>query len=261
MKAFSLLLFSFLLLINSHSQNFATNFTVDDCDGNSHDLFTELNAGKIIVIGWTMPCSSCAAPLLDVHNSIINYVVSHPGVVEYWVVDDYGDTQCMTIEGWSAASGISYATFFSNSQISMSDYGSDGMPKVVVLGCSNHKVYYNTNNNPTGAGASAGIDAALADISTGSCTIGIDEGETDLALNCFPNPTKGVLNISFSSTKKDGSSIEIFEINGKLLKKFAFENLTSNSVQINVSDLESGSYLIKVNIGKTNQVKIIQVHK
>ena len=36
----------------------ATDFTANDCAGTSHHLFAELDAGKIIVAAFVMPCGS-----------------------------------------------------------------------------------------------------------------------------------------------------------------------------------------------------------
>lgn len=52
-----LLAFSQLLLSGfmAFGQTTATDFTVNDCGGTSHNLFTELDAGKVIVLCWPMP--------------------------------------------------------------------------------------------------------------------------------------------------------------------------------------------------------------
>ena len=59
MKKTLLTAISGLFTILGFAQTTATDFTANDCGGTSHTLFTELNAGNVIVITWVMPCSSC----------------------------------------------------------------------------------------------------------------------------------------------------------------------------------------------------------
>lgn len=55
MKKSLLLCVSILFSVLLFSQTTATNFTVDDCNGVTHDLFTELDEGKVVIIAWVMP--------------------------------------------------------------------------------------------------------------------------------------------------------------------------------------------------------------
>lgn len=139
----------------------ATNFRALDCDGVSHDLFTELNDNIIVVIAWVMPCSTCIADPLEALNVVDDYSSSHPGRVVFYLVDDYADTDCANLSGWADFYGFDNAIKFSDPSIKMSDYGVDGMPKIVVLGGSNHEVYYNENRSSEGVREA--IDKALSD--------------------------------------------------------------------------------------------------
>lgn len=64
----------------------------------------------------------------------------------------------------------------------------------------------------------------------------------------FPNPTKN--NLNFSETLKE---INIYDLSGKLIQK-------GNGTQINISNLQTGTYLIKgiTNSGKTINQKFIK---
>ena len=58
----------------------------------------------------------------------------------------------------------------------------------------------------------------------------------------YPNPTDGVLNISFSENT-DCQSVEIYAVDGRLLK-----SQISNFETVNISSLNSGIYILKVNM-------------
>ncbi|NRA13338.1 MAG: T9SS type A sorting domain-containing protein [Crocinitomicaceae bacterium] len=249
MKILAGLTFALLLSATSFGQTNATEAAPIDCEGATHNLFSELEAGKIIVIGWTMPCASCAGPLLEAHNAVLSYAVSNPGVVEYWMTDDYANSACNTIQNWCTSNGITSAEYFASAELDMSDYGTAGMPKVVVLGCSDHKVYYNENNgSPSGAGVTAAIDAALADMAIG-CAAGVEElYVTNMAVSCFPNPASSVLNVTVGMVAPQEVVMEVVGLNGKVYSSVSVEdlNLLTDGVQIDVNNLATGFYLLKV---------------
>jgi hypothetical protein len=58
-------------------------------------------------------------------------------------------------------------------------------------------------------------------------------------INVFPNPANDVINVQ--STNCNVKSIEIYDIAGKLLNSFVF-----NTTQINIDNLGTGTYYLKV---------------
>ena len=252
----------FAFCLTSFGQTNATDATVIDSEGTSHNLFTELDAGKIIVIGWTMPCLGCAAPLLAAHNAVLPFVISNPGEVEYWITDDYADITALDIEAWATNNGMTNDTYFSSTELDMGDYGQDGMPKVIVVGCTDHKVYYNKNNSPTESGVTAAINAALADIANSCPSVGLDEIEvSNFKLSCYPNPASSELNVSFTVEPTQNITLEIYGINGALLKNITLDksNATTQEVQIDVNDLTDGIYVLKIIDGKNTEVEKFQI--
>ena len=139
----------------------ATDFTANDCDGVQHNLFTELDAKTIVILAWVMPCATCVTDPLATFNIVQTYATSHPGQIAFYLVDDYANTACSGFDAWANFYGLGATTKFSDASISMSDYGTDGMPKIVVLGGSNHQVYFNKNSSSEGV--KEAIDQALAD--------------------------------------------------------------------------------------------------
>lgn len=233
-----------IFTISNGFSQFATDVTVTDCKNNAYNLFNELDAGKIIVIGWAMPCSSCASPLLDVHNAILNFEISNPGVVKYWICDDFGNTSCSSLTNWALNNGMNNALNFSSSLIDMGDYGADGMPKVVVLGCSSHKVYYNVNDNPTGSGVTTAINQALAELAN-SCVTGLEKVEYDeKSIELYPNPV--LTKCSFQiENPKDIESILITSASGTkiVMDEWDIEN---GQVVLNTENLTGGIYFLTV---------------
>jgi len=177
-----LLFFCAILLMAkiSISQTTATNFNVPDCNGEMYNLFEDLDQGNVVVIAWVMPCVSCIADPLEAFFITQDYDAEE---VKFLMVDDYADSDCSELQNWSENYQMGSCTKFSNSTISMSDYGFDGMPKIVVTGCKSHKIFFNKNSSHEGI--KAAIDAAINECKTTSI---IEEKDDNSKLSIFPNP-------------------------------------------------------------------------
>lgn len=251
------LMLSLILLAGFFSVNgqTATNFNCNDCSSVNHDLFTELDAGKVVVICWVMPCTTCLSGALAAQSACQSFSSSNPGEVYYYCVDDLANTTCSTLSSWCSSNGVTSTTAkFSNSSISMTDYGTSGMPKVVVLGGgSTHTVYYNENNSSiTTAGIQTAISNALA------ASIGIDEVSVDnFQLSIFPNPiTNKKATISYELKSSENVTIEIYDCVGANVSLVSNENQDAGKHQkeLDLSSLSAGIYFIKLNSDNKNDL-------
>src|SRR3954471_21320085 len=86
------------------SQTIATDFTDNDCSGASHHLFQELDAGKIVVVSFVMPCSACVSPTISANNVVNSYYTSNPDKVMFYLSDDEANTTCTELTSWAVAS-------------------------------------------------------------------------------------------------------------------------------------------------------------
>jgi len=250
------ILFTFLL---AQGQT-ATNFSCNDCSGNNHDLFSELNAGKVIVIAWVMPCASCISGALAAQSACQSFASSNPGEVFFYCSDDVANTTCATLSSWCATNGMSSATKFSNAAVNMSDYGAAGMPKVVVLGGTNHTVYYNQNDaGISQPGIQAAISAALA-----ANANGIKEN-TGLALsmNIYPNPSRGSSTLVLSLVNDKKLNMEVQDLLGHKILEIFKGNLSKgeHTLVVNTSELPNGSYLLTCTDGvSAKKIKFSVLH-
>src|SRR5712671_2429145 len=167
----------------------AVNFNCSDCAAASHDLFTELDAGKVIVLVWVMPCSACVSASLTTYNVVQSYQSSNPNTVYMYLCDDYGNTACSSVNSWANTNGLTNAVRFSNASINMADYGSTGMPKIVVIGGTNHTVFYSANNTVNSNNLQGAINSALN-------ATGVNEpGGSISSFSVFPNPAAAATEI------------------------------------------------------------------
>jgi len=243
MKRILIILTIFLASFTSFSQT-ATNFNCNDCAGVNHNLFTELDSGNVIVLCWVMPCSSCVPTTLTSYNVVQSFSATYPGRVHIYIVDDYANTNCTSLNSWCNGNGFTNSTRFSNSSIKMSDYGSAGMPKVVVAGNYTHHVYYNANNNVNANLLSTAITTALQDFSVGIAEPVSREIET---ISTFPNPASDQVSLTFEIGKRETVSVTIYNYQAKQAvktRKYEFEP-GENTITINTSELENGVYVAR----------------
>lgn len=74
----------------------------------------------------------------------------------------------------------------------------------------------------------------------------------EMQIEYYPNPTRNLINIKIDSYM--GSTIEIMNLNGKILKRL---NPTSELIKIDLSGYETGMYLIKIESDYYSQIKKI----
>lgn len=244
MKYLILIVTAFSFYNASYSQTTATDFTANDCVGNSHNLFSELDAGKIIVIAWVMPCGSCAGPSLAAYNAAQSYASSNPNTVFFYLVDDYANTSCSTLTSWGNTNSMPNAIKFSNSTISMNDYGTAGMPKIVVLGGTDHSVAYNLNSGVTTSGVQAAIDNLLSEAGVSEFTL-----VNNFGMKVSPNPVKNDFQIEYSLVNPSSVQIQIFSLTGELVYESINENQASGNHQLTINEntMENGMYILKIN--------------
>ena len=234
------------------AQDYATDFTAEDCEGDTFNLFESLDQGRVIVIAWVMPCFGCISPSLNAYNTVLNHEAFSSGQLDFIVVDDYADTNCSTLVSWCNENGIVNVPVFVNSNISMSDYGQNGMPKIIVVGCSNHRVYFNSNIGVNGI--EDAIDDAISDCASNE-TADIDLIE---CVRIFPNPIFEEFTITYRVLDEHELTINIIDLSGKIVFSSKLPNETTSLYNKTFEglDLKNGSYV--VSIYSNNKIKFTE---
>jgi len=220
----------------------ATDFTTNDCSGNPHHLFSELDSGNVIVISWVMPCGPCATHSLPAYSAVQSFATTHPGRVHFYMADDYADYPCPSLISWGNNNNMPNSTFFSSTDVNMNGYGY-GMPRVVVLGGTNHTVYFNQKDSHINfIGVQTAINDALGSFS------GINEKpKRNFELISFPNPTNGLLNIHYTIHKEEEIIFSIVNILGETvlsIKDNSLKSIGENKKILDISKLNSGLYFL-----------------
>ena len=214
----------------------APDFTATDCSSASHSLYTELNAGKTVVITWVMPCGSCVNGGKAAQNAVASFNTSNPGKVVYWMIDDLGDTPCPSLSSWASTNGITAPTLFGNAgnAADENDFGGTGMPHVVVI-APNKTILFNKKNGA--ANDETGIKAAI------SQSIALNVAEIDAReLSIAPNPASNEVKVSYT---KSISTIKVVTAMGQTVAEYNYASRTLNP-SINISALPTGIYKVLI---------------
>lgn len=243
MRNFILLTFALVTGMTLSAQN-AVNFNCNDCDGANHDLFTELDSGKVIVLCWVMPCGSCVGPSLTTSMVIKSIDSIHPGRVFMYLIDDYANTTCTSLKGWANSNNLKGSTTFSDAAINMLDYGTIGMPKIVVVGGSDHRVYYNADFSVNATALKDSIISALNENSAG-----IQERLNTIGnFMLFPNPSSGLTTVDFTLKKKSDVVLRILDASGRTLISQRHDAMLQgeNHIQVNTTSLSRGVFILEL---------------
>lgn len=73
----------------------------------------------------------------------------------------------------------------------------------------------------------------------------------------YPNPTSDAITISFNSTTGKLVSMDVYDIRGRKLESFTIENFGTIEKELNLSNYESGVYLVKITDGENHSTKKI----
>ena len=227
------------------AQATATDFTTDDCNGVTHNLFNELDAGNVIVISWVMPCFGCIAPSLEAYYAVQSFASSHTGRVHFYIASDDGLDPCSSFINWGSNNNMPLNTTFNSVDLDMLDYGTPGMPKVVVLGGSQHTIFYNENNqDPTFSGVQNAIMDAL------SAPLAVEQSVSNkFEISTYPNPVNNILNVSYTKTQSSLINFTIVDVLGKVvlsIEEDASYLKGEATKSINVSTLDYGNYFLKI---------------
>jgi hypothetical protein len=242
MKQTLIILILMIASFGAFSQT-ATNFICDDCSGVNHNLFNELDSGKVVILCWVMPCSSCIGTTLTTYNVCQSFTPTYPDRVKMYICDDYANTSCSSLNSWCNQNGFTNTNRFSNAAIKMSDYGTGGMPKVVVVGNYTHHVYYNAGNTVNITLLTNAITSALQDFS-----VGVAHPALVSEIKIYPNPADNQITLSFTSEKSGSCELTLFNNTSVRVSKprsFILKQ-GENTVTISTEDLKNGIYFAQL---------------
>ena len=100
------------------------------------------------------------------------------------------------------------------------------------------------------------IDDFSIEICDGTATLSNDDFVVEKqGFEIYPNPAQDQVKIKFSATSFPGGNVAIYDLSGKIVKSYNFDEHSSQILDLDVSDLSSGVYLIKTISAEGNAVE------
>jgi len=253
MKTYLLSIFLLLVAATNFAQT-AVNFTTKDCNGVTHDLFNELDSGKVVVLCWVMPCATCIPASLTTSNIVLSYQETYPGKVLYYLVDDLANTSCSSLKSWGSSNHLTTAAVFSDPSINMLDYGTPGMPKVVVIGGASHHVFMVANGVVDPVEIQNAINAAVITSSI------VEKTNNESWVKISPNPAGNKFILTIITEKELPVKAELLNSDGLQIETVYKGSPTrgENQININISKYPSGVYFIRASdADRSKTIKLI----
>lgn len=246
----------------SNAQETAMPITGTDCNGQAVDLFSDLDAGKLVILHFFMPnCGSCPPIAKKIQTMTNNINKTHPGMVKGYAFPFQNSTTCSYSQSWITSNSLSGLYLpMSKGAEQVAYYGGFGMPTVVLLGGGvGHKVLFVTQSFSTS-------DTAMMSELIMKQIVGTSDVK-DLApevssFGIFPNPSTSVSSIKLTLNQEANVVLDVIDLNGKYITTIAEEKMSGEvSKEFNVAELATGKYLVRLKInGRTMIEKISVIH-
>ena len=223
--------------VPAFAQTTAQNFTKNDCNGNPHDLFAELNSGKVIILEYIMTnCTPCVTAGNGLKSILADYAVSNPGKVELYAIAFDDSYTCADMLNWKNSNNLTTHTVFTTGGSDVTYYGGMGMPTIVIVGGWSHQIFYKklgyspSENTPIRTALNNALLAAS-----------VSPVGSNTNIEVFPNPASENIHITSQVTANE---VSISDLSGKIVLTQLFPEAGQHTLSLN--GLQQGLYFITV---------------
>lgn len=239
----------------------AMQLTGSDCNGVNHNLFSDLDSGRAVILFFFMDnCGSCPPPAQKIQSMTTNLLKRYPGKIKGYVMPYNNSTTCTATKSWVSNNNLSFYIPYDSGAVQVANYGGFGMPTVVLVGGKDHRVIFSTQSFTTPDTAIMRDSIVnLLDPTAAVKKIGIDIH----GLNLFPNPSTGNIGVSFFLQNPAILHLEVIDISGKIQKSFSIGNVAKGQISQNldVHDLNNGMYFLRIIVNGESIMKEIIINK
>ena len=249
-----------LCLGTVNAQTTAMDFNKNDCGGTARSLYGDLDAGKAVILFYFMPnCGSCPPPAQKIQAMANNINASHPGLVKAYAFPFNNTTNCTYTQSWVTSNALPLYTPMDSGATAVAHYGGFGMPTVVLVGGSNHRVMFSTLSFST-SDTTIMRDSILA---MAGITAINEIPSSVKQFDIYPNPAGSNVTIALELLQPSDLLIDVVDITGKQLAIISDEKNARGKVSktFNTAALAYGMYTIRLHVnGKAVNRKLHVVH-
>lgn len=241
----SILVSALVVCFLSISAQTALQFNGLDCYDNPVDLFSDLDAGKAVVLHYYMPDCGMCPPAAEKIQAMANHIMeTYPGMIKGYAFPFQNSTDCDYSVSWVEDNDLPLYAPMDSGAAAVAYYGGFGMPTVVLLGGADHRVMFSTLSFVS-SDTTEMADSILALF--GAVATDIISFDPLRNLNVSPNPTNSEINLNVSTDASVEATVLITDLNGKCVFHSQEQFISGiNQRRIDIQMLADGLYLIHV---------------
>ncbi|MES2543396.1 MAG: T9SS type A sorting domain-containing protein [Bacteroidota bacterium] len=262
--------YTFLTSFDPADPTYMTGFeqaTLPEIGWSANPIRTATNAGWYVNVSAGLSQDGddhTAVSLSDITNTAdarlfsrgINLKAGYQATIDYYV-QNYQAGGSTTLADYdltvgNAQNAASQTTTIS-SEIKISNLAGEFLQKTFTYNTPVDGVYYFSFWNKTGPNAT-GTHALIIDAFTVSEALLGTKDFISSKFSVSPNPANNVIKVS-NSENINVTAIAVTDLNGRVVKQQSYTD--ASNIQINVSDLSTGMYLMKITSDKGTAVKKI----
>jgi hypothetical protein len=223
------------------AQTMAMNFTMNDCNNQMHNLYSELNQNNVAILEFfMMNCQSCIDAGNDIkpmHTALNNQFAGHVLLYDFGYTNSY---TCTQVSNWVTTNGFN-AVPFDSGAAQVAYYGGFGMPTIAVVAGSGHTVLF---TNVGFATSDTGIIADSIRNYFALNPLSAQEIDPDFSFSVFPDPAKDFITVNIEMKGNSTVQFQVMDLSGKTILSDKIS--AAEKKKIYVSSLSNGMYLLKV---------------
>jgi len=251
----------------------APDFTATDINGNSHNLYTYLNAGKVVLLDvsatWCGPCWGFH------NNHYLEDLYAQFGpagtnevVVLFYEGDDATNSADLHGTGSNTqgdwVTGVPYPIIDEAPlSISLNVYAPLGYPTINVICPSDKKIKWDLwdSQQATPAASLTAMQAKVQEVIDQCASAANVQENSLLEASIAPNPTTGATTIRFNATTAEKVTVSVYSVSGAHVSTTLYDVVNgANAIDINLSGMEAGTYFVKVNSNEavSNMIPVVK---
>ncbi|MBL4657966.1 MAG: redoxin domain-containing protein [Flavobacteriales bacterium] len=219
------------------------DFTLYDQDSVAWNLYDELGKGNTVLLDFFFAaCGPCQTFTPEIEQLYKDYGSGTGGLIVLGISDRDNN---VALAAFDSTYSVTYPS--GGTQGGGNDITSNYMlwfpffswPKYAVI-CTDTSIFWEVE-------PAIGMQALRNRIDTCDIVTGVhNQPKVENKLNIHPNPSSGEIRLQLSQPISDELVVQVYSVEGRLMKTFELEKSSSRGVTLNLSEFRSGSYIVEV---------------